>query len=99
MKLPKLTKAEREAIIEDLLDWALDYADPEDMRAEIRSIFKKGLPYGLTPYLYLSDEDLLQKLARQTEPVEKKDWSYTLTGYFKPPKAARILKATKEYYE
>lgn len=97
MKLPKLTKAERELIIEDLLDWALGYADPQDVEAELRHILKRGLLF--KPYCKISDADLILKLAEYIEPTREKDWASALDGYFKPAKAAKILKATKEYYE
>lgn len=99
MKLIKLTKAEREAIASDLLDWALDYSDPEDVKAELRAILKKGLPKEFIPYLKLDDEALLQKLAQYVEPTQAKDWVFALEGYFKPNRALKVLKATKEYYE
>ena len=60
MKLIKLKKQEREKLISEILDYALEYADTADAISELREYLKSGMR-GFVPYKKQTDEQLLEE--------------------------------------
>ena len=62
LKLIKFKKQEREALVEQIMDYWFNYADPADMVEEIRSIHSHGLHKDFVPYLERTDSDLCYEM-------------------------------------
>lgn len=73
MKLIKLKKQEREKMIEQILDYALDNASVLDVEAELRMYLKSGIPSGVIPYKELTDEALLNTFLRTFDLIDLLD--------------------------
>ena len=65
----RLTKLERESIINDILDRMLEFTNANDLEKELRSIWRDGLNRSFTPLAQRSDKELVRELIWSYAPA------------------------------